>query len=145
MPLMSPINKRTVRFVRVNTNGEKQNTLCHIVMDHFSKKERTAIFVPTNEAAAYIDQLLWNQPKEGFIPHAVCHGPTDEPVAITTRIANVNNARAIVNLTPNALLDGSEASMIYELNDMTSADKEALSRSKQQAYTDAGFVIEVTG
>lgn len=138
---MSPTNKRTVRFVQVNTNGEKQHTLCRIVMDHLSKKEKTAIFVPTNEAAAYIDQLLWNLPKEGFIPHAVCHSPTDEPVAITTRAANVNNARIIVNLMPNALLDGPEALVIYELNDMTSSDKEALSRNKQQAYSDAGFVI----
>lgn len=139
---MSQTSKSIVRFIRVNTNSEKQHALCHLVVDHCSKKEKVLILVPSNEAATYIDQLLWKQPEESFIPHAICQGPANEPVAITTASANVNRASFVVNLTSLPLEDLPNVKFIYELNDGTSPEREALSRKKLQAYSEGGFQIE---
>jgi len=123
-----------VEFIHVQDNTTKQQKLAKLIHDSFSEQRRIVVFVPSIDAAKFIDQLLWRTPNESFTPHIVSDFPTKERVAITTALTNVNKANIAVNLTSNPLphIDGIET--LYELFDTTSPEKEATSRAKQTAY-----------
>lgn len=139
---MSGKNSCTVRFVTVKTNLEKQNKLCQLVFTAYAKRKKILIIVPSKEAAAYVDQLLWKQPEESFMPHAIVDRMCSEPIAITTQNSNLNGAEAVINLSPNTLSSLPSIGIIYELNDLTSPEKEALSSQKRNAYAASGFPME---
>lgn len=131
-----------VCFIRVTDNASKLQKLCTVIHDHFVRKDRVLIVVPSVEVAKYIDQLLWRMPEESFVPHAIANGPSRELVAITTSLSNVNGASTLVNLLPNIHPNTGPVEVIYELLDMTSKEKEGISRGKQDAYRSAGHVVE---
>lgn len=123
-----------VYFLHVADNAAKLKKLCAAVHSHFIKRDKILIFVPSSEAASYIDQLLWKMPEESFIPHAIANGPTKEQIAITTSLSNINQATTLINLTGAMHPNPGPADTIYELYDSTSKEKEELSRIKQNDY-----------
>ena len=131
-----------VCFLRVTDNSSKLQKLCALIHSHFVKHEKVFIVVPSNEAAVYIDQLLWRMPEESFVPHAIVNSSTKEQVAITTSRSNLNQATLLVNLAPGIHSNVASVNLIYELLDLTSAEKEAVSRKKQADYQSAGYQIE---
>lgn len=131
-----------VCFLRVTDNSSKLQKLCEIIHSHFIKNEKILIVVPSNDAAIYIDQLLWRMPEESFVPHAIANSITKERVAITTSTANVNQATTLVNLLSTLHPNPGPIDLIYELLDLTSQDKEAISRKKQAEYRSSGHQVE---
>jgi DNA polymerase IIIc chi subunit len=137
------ISKLTqVFFIRVNDNIAKVQKLCSLIHSHFVKNEKVLIAVPSNDAAVYIDKLLWRMPEESFIPHAIANSSTKERIAITTSLSNVNQASVLFNLHPNILPQQGPLDLIYELLDLTSKEKEEFSRKKQSDYRSAGHHVE---
>jgi DNA polymerase III subunit chi len=131
-----------ITFLRVLDNAAKLQRLCEAVHYHFLKKEKVLIGVSSDEAAAYIDQLLWRMPEDSFIPHAIINGQTKELVAITKELNNVNRAQALINLRieiPNSI---AEYTVVYDLLDLTQSSKEEQSRKRQEAYRLAGYSFE---
>ncbi|HEV8051477.1 MAG TPA: DNA polymerase III subunit chi [Parachlamydiaceae bacterium] len=131
-----------VCFIRVTDNASKLQKLCAMIHDHFIKKDKVLIVVPSTEAAKYIDQLLWRMPEESFVPHAIASGATKEQIAITTNLTNLNSASVLVNLLSNIHPNPGPVDLIYELLDLTSKEKEEISRKKQDNYRNAGHVVE---
>ncbi|MBA3816891.1 MAG: DNA polymerase III subunit chi [Parachlamydiaceae bacterium] len=132
---------KKVHLLRVTDVATKLNNICQTIHRHFNKKEAILILVPSQEAAVYIDQLLWRQPNDSFLPHAVANLPTQELVAITTTGTNVNQAVAILNLCPEIPVNLKEYSIIYDLLDLTHPAKEQLSLNRQLAYQMLGYVL----
>ncbi|MEI8366096.1 MAG: DNA polymerase III subunit chi [Parachlamydiaceae bacterium] len=128
-----------VCFLRVTDNISKQERLCRVVHNHFAKNYRVLILAPTIEAAKFLDALLWKIPKESFTPHVIANTTTKERIVITTAAANINQATVLVNLSGSipGFLSGVE--IVYELLDLTAPDKEAASRLRQAAYSQAGI------
>lgn len=133
---------KKVYFLRVVDTASKLNGICQTIHNHFRKKEAILIVVPSQEAAIYIDQLLWRLPGESFLPHAISNEPIHELVAITTTDANVNQAKIIMNLCPEVPKNLTGYSMIYDLLDLTHPTKEQLSLSRQSAYQTLGYSLE---
>lgn len=129
-------------FLKVTDNASKLQKLCAIIHNHFIKNDKVLIVVSSNEAATYIDQLLWRMPEESFTPHAIIHASTKELVAITTSHLNINQAPVLVNLLTTLHPDPGPVDVIYELLDLTSSEKEIISRKKQIEYQTAGYLIE---
>lgn len=123
-----------VHFLTVTDNASKLQQLCTVVHKHFIKGESLLIAVPTQEAAAYLDQLLWKMSEESFVPHCVANGPTQERVTITTEATNVNQAKILLNLLSTIHPTTNDFEFIYELFDQTSPEKEELSKKKQAHY-----------
>lgn len=137
------ISKLTqIIFIRVPDNIAKIQRLCAIIHDHFVKKDRVLIVVPSNEAATYLDKLLWKLPEESFTPHILANSPTKEQVAITTATSNINQASTIINLLNSVHPNPGAVEVIYELLDLTSKEKEEASRQKQSAYRNAGHEVQ---
>lgn len=134
-------NLARICFMKVSDNASKLQRLSSIIHQH-SKNDKILIAVPSNEAALYIDQLLWKLPEESFLPHAVVNFPTKERIAITTSPSNINQAAILINLMPNLHPNPGPVSLIYELLDSTSKEKEAVSLQKKAAYATAGHHIE---
>lgn len=131
-----------VCFIRVTDNTSKLQKLCAVIHEHFIKKDKVLIVVSSIEAAKYIDQLLWRMPEESFVPHAIAKGTTKEHIAITTNLSNINGASVLVNLLPNVHPSPGPVDLIYELLDLTSKEKEEISRNKQETYRNAGHIVE---
>lgn len=130
---------KKVHFLRVTNTAEKLDSICQITHKHFKKKEAILIAVPSTEAAIYIDQLLWRQPDDSFLPHAIVNAPTHELVAITTTSDNVNQAKILINLCPNIPVNLTGYIIIYDLFDLTHPTKEQLSLNRQSAYAAYSF------
>jgi DNA polymerase-3 subunit chi len=132
---------KKVYFLRVTDTATKLNSICQVTHRHFNKKEAILIAVPSQEAAVYIDQLLWRQPSDSFLPHAIVNIPTQEPVVITTTSTNINQAKVIINLCPDIPPNLIEYSIIYDLLDLTHPTKEQLSLKRQSAYQVLGYQL----
>lgn len=128
-----------VCFLQVIDNASKLKTLSSTIYNHFLKNEKILVAVPSYEAAAYIDQFLWKIPEESFLPHAIANAQTHERIAITTTQFNVNQASILINLLTIIHPNPSGITLIYELYDRTSKDKEAISQKKQADYANAGY------
>jgi len=131
-----------VYFLRVADNTSKQQRLCEVVHEHFVKNHRILIAVPSNEAATFVDQLLWKMPAESFTPHSIANTSTNERVAITTTTSNVNKATVLINLYSASMNLSESIEKVYELLDLTTPEKETASRTRQSAYSTAGYTIE---
>jgi DNA polymerase IIIc chi subunit len=131
-----------VCFMRAADNMSKLQKLYSVIHHHFVKNDKILVAVPSNEAALYIDQLLWKMPEESFLPHAIVNHPTKERIAITTSLLNVNQASILINLLGNLHPNTGTIGLIYEFLDLTSKDKEANSRQKQAAYASIGHLVE---
>src|ERR1700739_4282065 len=94
------MSKPTIQVLTVKSNQEKLLKLCQAVHHHFGLRERLLIAAPSDEVADYIDQLLWRMPSDSFLPHKKVAKESDFPVIITTMIANLNQARVLINLMP---------------------------------------------
>lgn len=123
-----------VQFLTVSDHASKLQQVCAVIHKHFMKSDFILIAVPSPEAAAYLDQLLWKTPEESFLPHVVAHGPTQERVVITTASTNINKAKVLVNLLPTIHPEAHTFHLIYELLDLTSKEKEEVSRKKEAHY-----------
>jgi DNA polymerase III subunit chi len=133
---------KKVCLFRVPDIAAKLSCICMTAQKHFEQKMPLLLILPTNEAAAYIDELLWRQPEEGFLPHVIANGPTKELIAISTAEANVNNATSIFNLRPDITDFISEFDLIYDLIDLTHPLKAEQSRSRIDKYRSKSFFIE---
>lgn len=110
---------------------------------YFLKKKKILITVPSEAAAEYIDDFLWKQPKESFLPHTYSKNNEGSEVVITTEQKNINQANLLINLCPgqSSILDQFET--VYELWDETDEKRKEQSRLKFEAYQNSGHEVEL--
>lgn len=132
-----------IRFLKTVDNAMKLRRLGASVEYYFLKKKKVLITVPSEAAATYIDDFLWKQPKESFLPHANTNTQADFEVVITTQEKNINDADILINLCPgqSPILDQFET--VYELWDETDERRKEQSELKFQAYKGSGHEVEL--
>ena len=131
-----------VTFYNVKTNAAKLQMICSLVSDAFQSQQKLLIAVPSPEAAAYIDQLLWRMPEDSFIPHLISEQPTPEPITIAVNpTQNLNQAKILLNLLPSASTLADQFTTIYELFDETDPTKALQSLQRQEKYRQVTTVI----
>ena len=122
-------------FLKVTDAPSKLNAITQTVHEQLDLGKKILIAVPNQEAAAYVDQLLWKIPEESFSPHIVTTTQVNELVAITTSTTNVNQATVLINLNPQIHPSSAQFEVIFDLYDTTHPSKEELSQSRQAEYT----------
>lgn len=144
----APTQQTVVYFWIVRDVQKKLATVCHLVARHFARKERVLVMTPSIQAAQYVDQLLWSNPPDSFVPHALSTEALEAAVVVTYpkegveggKIENLNQAQVLINLCPTiSTLVGTTASL-HELFDQTDAEKQRLSQERYAAYEAAGFL-----
>lgn len=138
--------KPRIIFLTVKDNNSKLKAICDIAAELFLAGKRLLIAAPNQQAAVFVDGLLWKLPEEGFLPHVLTNSKTDERCAITTQQTNCNAATNLLNLCPSVPDNFSDFDTIYELWDETDPAKTALSANRKKAYEEnitANFKIEI--
>jgi len=131
------MNKR-VLFYQVTQPKSKIDRLVQVAGDHFERKSPLMIFVQDEKTAEFVDNILWSEPKKGFLPHAVSNERSTERVTISTSLKNLNEATSVFNLTKNPLqLEGS-LTKLYEFEDLLKPDE---SKQRYHLYKELGYSI----
>lgn len=110
---------------------------------HFLRKQTTLILVPSDVAAKYIDEFLWKQPKDSFLPHIISNEFISEPIVITTERKNLNNASILINLTSEKFPTFDTLATVYEISDETDTEKKQLAERKRHDYQSSGHDTEL--
>ena len=120
-------------FFQVKDNAIKIGTICKLVQEAMKKEKKIIIHVPNEEAAKYIDALLWKTPEESFLPHVIANKPTKEWVVITETGLNLNEAPLLLNLRPSSpSIDKFEE--IYEFYEIAHPEKVKIAENKMKEY-----------
>lgn len=135
------MNTPNVIFLSVKDNASKIARICETVHHHFELKEHLLILVPSEEAAKYIDQLLWRFPEESFLPHSYTNKASKDLVTITTQLKNLNESSILFNLCPEVSLISQEFKKIYDLFDETHPQKLQLSQQRESIYHTRGYHV----
>lgn len=133
---------KSVIFLKVMDNAMKAKRLSEAVSYYFLQQVSILLLVPNDQAAQYVDQLLWRLPENSFLPHQITQEATNEFIAISTVQSNLNQAQTLINLCPMASPIADQFITIIELLDHTSVEKLQLSQQRQAAYRSLGYAIQ---
>ncbi len=93
----------TVEFVNLRQAGLSQaQAVLRLTRRHLEQGERLLILAADQLQAEEVDRMLWVADPASFLPHALAGGPDQErePALIATSPENLNQARALMALTP---------------------------------------------
>lgn len=127
-------------FIKVADNKTKLWRLCECVRQHFLRGDRLLVAVSGQEAAKYIDELLWRLPEDSFLPHSIIESPSRERIAITLSQENLNQATVLFNLQTTPYAKFQQFTTLYEFYDETQPSKTELSQQRLQAYPQTRFL-----
>ncbi len=128
-------------FITVRDTQAKLAKLCSIAQRHFSSATPLLFMTADEKAKSFLDELLWKMPPESFLPHVASNMPCKELIAITSGSQNVNEAKAIFNLTPAPLTLEQEGLTIYEFDEQSSEARRKASEERYNAYRQKGLPI----
>jgi len=128
-------------FYSVRDTQDKLAKLCSIAKRHFDLGEALLIMTADEKARDFVDELLWRLPSESFLPHLATDMPCQDPIAVTCSRENINQARAIFNLTPEPLFIDNLT--IYEFDERSTPQRSQASEARFKAYRDRGLPIRM--
>jgi DNA polymerase IIIc chi subunit len=130
-----------VIFIPIKDNAAKLQAITTLAYRYFTGGTRMLFCVASDEAARYVDELLWKLPPESFLPHAILTQPSSEAIGITTGLVNLNEATVLFNLRPEANPLANAFSVTYEYLDETHPDKLKQSLERKNAYLKQGLEV----
>ncbi|MBS3904250.1 MAG: DNA polymerase III subunit chi [Simkania sp.] len=122
------------------TTQEKVRTLTTLAAQHFYAKEPFLIVAPDEKALQFIDELLWKEPKESFLPHMISHIPCSSLITLTTIKENLNQASHALNLTTSPFFCPN-ITIIYEFDEQTNGPRREALEARYHAYREKGCPI----
>ena len=132
-----------VIFLNTPTPNAKIERLIAALQDHYLRGERSLVLVPNQEAAQFLDALLWKAPEESFMPHQIVQGASNSPIAISLTTQNHNNASMLLNLQSEVPSFWNAFATVYELMDGTHPNKLQAAQSRLQHYKNANANVLV--
>jgi DNA polymerase-3 subunit chi len=131
-----------IYFTTTKTPKEKVIFLTKTAHHFFHKKKRLILFTHDFKTAEYVDNLLWSDPQESFLPHYLSRTVIDEQIVITHENTNLNHALAAFNLT-TAPLDCRLLKLqeVFEIEDLTSKERAEQFKKKLQIYKNNGYAV----
>lgn len=124
----------SIHFIEVKDNQTKMRRLCEVIQHHYQMGDAVLITVANDEVGRYVDELLWRNPKESFLPHMLAQKKVAARVVITQMQENLNQAKVLFNLCKDASPIWRQFQTVYELFDETSPEKKAQSEARKAAY-----------
>lgn len=138
-----PVKDRTpeVRFVKLEQK-EKALKLCQLTEQFFSHGQRVLIRVDDENRAVSLDRFLWTWNRDSFIPHAFDNGSVEcliEPVVVTTRDLNPNNATILILGSPCSVNFMSEFASVIDFAEVYDPVLAEESRQRFRLYKGHGM------
>lgn len=101
-------------FFIVSTPETKLRRLRELALWGLESGENLLIFSPGEKATEYVDRYLWSFSPLSFLPHEVSAAPSRSPVVITETLENWNQAKALLNLSPQPVKNPEKFDRIFE-------------------------------
>ena len=131
-----------VFFFSIKEAKTKKQVLVQTVKTHFLKKEKIHIIVPDKMTLDFVDELLWNYPAEGFLPHSTeVMLPYQDLIFISLPLTSFEEFPIVFNLCQVAHAPSPGTKVLYELEDLTHPQKALLFQTKFQLYQSKGFTL----
>lgn len=130
-----------VTFYTVSTPHDKLMAICQIARDLFAKGKPLLILAENEQVIDFIDTLLWKAPKESFLPHS----KTDDTDSIfISSSLRSSTHKHVLNLSSKPLGADLGIKQVYELEDLTSAEKALSSKERFDYYKEKNYPISQT-
>ena len=128
-------------FFTVHDRRQKIHKIIQATHYHFQNQQKLLIFCSNRDITEYIDELLWKEPKDSFLPHDI---DGDDFIVIShDRQKLTATFSYIFNLTALPLHLSQPSRVVYELLDKTSEEKRALSQKKHKFYESKKYFIQM--
>lgn len=131
-----------IRFYHLLTQSLEQ-VLPAILMKALSSERRMVVRFQTEEAVHHFDDLLWVYTPDSFLPHGLSdrYGPL-QPVLLTTRAENPNNADTIILCGQEAVPENiDDFSLCCDFLDGQNERSIQAGRARWKAYQEAGHAV----
>jgi len=134
-----------VTFFQVTNDQQKRKTILQLTHEYFKKNEPLVIRLPHQKALEYVDILLWREPQESFLPHAIKDEHCKDLIVLTTSEESPNGARSVLNLCPKPITNKNLSfTRIYELEDLASSQKNKSAQERYKSYKDQGYSVHLS-
>lgn len=136
-----------VTFYLMPDTGELsvEELACDIAAHYFRQKQKVLVYCQSQQDAEQIDELLWQRPVDGFVPHNLTgEGPqAGAPVEITWQPPTSRGRTVCINLHPQC---PQFAGQFRTLIDFVPADDtlKQQARERYKHYRAAGHQLQTT-
>jgi len=112
---------------------------CRLAMMAWEQKQKTYIIMATESSISQLDDQMWQQPDQRFLPHSTAGDPNSgkAPVIIGT-LSNLNSTDVVINLCPDTVPQTGKYKRILEIVPFADSERQA-SRVKYKAYRSLGL------
>jgi len=125
-----------VTFLQAASSKEKIYKLLSIITSYYESKKKLLLKTDSEAVVAYLDKLLWEFPKESFLPH---HTSCLESGFIYLSSEVPPDCYSIFNFTRNPILEPNNLAKVYEFEDVSSQEKKRIFEDKYAAYSKASY------
>lgn len=127
-----------VIFLTSSSSQEKIKKLLQTVHAHYVEKKFLYIVADDPKVSEYVDNLLWQQPKESFMPHGLTSSP-NYWITICTNQNIPNNGAALFNLTQEPLHVCLPTCKIFEFDASPIPGQKKIFEKKYKFYQECGY------
>lgn len=124
------------------TEDELFTLVCQLATDRYRRGQSLFVCVETQQQAWQLDEMLWQQDPDSFVPHSLSEEPTahQAPVEIGTSLPR-RNRQLLINLGSQA---PAFAGRFAEVIDFVPTDDtlKQLARERYKQYRAAGFTLQ---
>lgn len=134
--------KPLVIYFSIKDPAQKLTILSSIAQKHLHGKRSLHILSADKTSLAFVSQLLWKEPKEGFIVHNTePNEAVKSLIQLILPLPSYADVESIFNLTSQALLPTTAMKQIYEFEDLSHPNKKAIFEKKFKLYQEAGYTL----
>jgi DNA polymerase IIIc chi subunit len=135
-------NRVKVFLISAKNQKDKILKLGMVAKKYFNKKEALVFLVEDEKTANFLDWLLWETPKESFLPHACSEFLQENTfLYISKNITSFERVHSFFNLKKSPLIPEREVCRIFEFEDISSSEKKEIYEKKFETYQKLGFQI----
>ena len=131
-------NTSTIKVfcLQASSPKEKLQKITSIVYEHYEMKKKLLLKTEHQDISDYLDKLLWEVPKDSFIPHSLSL-PSDSFIIISDLPIIDPSMCSIFNFTKQPIT--TSVSKIYEIDDSTSLERKEIFENKYRYYSREGY------
>ena len=138
---MKPPNNASLAKViclQASSPKEKIHKILKVIHECYEARKMLLLKTESQGTTDYLDKLLWEFPKDSFIPHSLSF-PSESTIIISSSKEIPSSIYSILNFTKESLINFPFLSKIYEIEDLTSPEKKQIFEKKYKDYSNLGY------
>lgn len=133
--------QKKILFLQAPSPLEKITKLLQVASEHEQGLKKILFITSDKASSEYLDKLLWEHPKESFLPHAPQGSKTSAFIYISHEPLFDESITSYFNLTKNPLSLNHFVFKIYEIDESHHPEKKKIFESKYKYYSQQNYHI----